>query len=226
MWEKRGEGHGWLCEAPSRWMDSTHSPKWDFPFCSANLFKTQRHTDLLANLTGNIRLQPPSEDLVNNAVTVVWIVGLLPIIFSCVAQKAGSINTHTDNTNSLSGTSEGLWSSPLSHFTVPCSKASLPLYNPLDSLQLIEASHTAGSVVGSSLHCSRAYWHSSHRLLPVLLVHTIVSLLQYVFSTVRHWALWIDCKYDSTLPDQRHEVAQSSQLTLLLVVFPHSDQLE
>lgn len=40
----------------------------------------------MANLTGNVRLEAPSEDLVNDAVTVIWIVGLLPVVISyCVS---------------------------------------------------------------------------------------------------------------------------------------------
>lgn len=69
-------------------------------------------------------MQAPSEDLVNDAVTVVWIVGLLSIVISCEPQRAQSINTHTDNTDNLFSTSEGL-SGPLSHFTIPLQR-SLP----------------------------------------------------------------------------------------------------
>lgn len=43
--------------------------------------------NLLANLTGDVRLQAPSEYLVNDAVTVVWIVGLLPVVVSCKVQR-------------------------------------------------------------------------------------------------------------------------------------------
>lgn len=39
--------------------------------------------NLLANLTGDVRLQAPREYLVNDAVTVVWIVGLLAVVVSC-----------------------------------------------------------------------------------------------------------------------------------------------
>lgn len=37
---------------------------------------------LLADLAGDIRLQPAREDLVNNAVAVVGVAGLLPIVIT------------------------------------------------------------------------------------------------------------------------------------------------
>lgn len=42
--------------------------------------------NLLANLAGNIWLQAPGEDLVYDAITVIWIVGLFPIVISCKEQ--------------------------------------------------------------------------------------------------------------------------------------------
>lgn len=46
--------------------------------------------DLLADLTGDIRLQSACEDLVYDAVTVVGVVGLLPIIITCRKANTGS----------------------------------------------------------------------------------------------------------------------------------------
>lgn len=60
---------------------------------------TLRHTHIqyvLANLAGDIRLQPPGEDLVDDAVTVVWIVGLLPIVVSWRHKERE--HKHTDST--------------------------------------------------------------------------------------------------------------------------------
>lgn len=91
---------------------------WWIAFLHCLVTNTQdRHTNILANLTGNIWLQAPSEDLVNDAVTVVWIVGLLPIVISCGPQRAESINRRTDNTNNLFSTSERL-SGPISHLSI------------------------------------------------------------------------------------------------------------
>lgn len=53
---------------------------------------THTHTHLLANLTGNIWLQAPGEDLVNDAVTVVWIVGFLAIVV-CWPERGDNMNT-------------------------------------------------------------------------------------------------------------------------------------
>lgn len=47
-------------------------------------------SDLLADLTGNVRLQSAREDLVYDAVTVVGVVGLLPIIITCRNASTGS----------------------------------------------------------------------------------------------------------------------------------------
>lgn len=44
--------------------------------------RTLRSLHLLADLAGDIRLQPPREDLVYDAVAVVWVAGLLPIIIT------------------------------------------------------------------------------------------------------------------------------------------------
>lgn len=61
----------------------------DFKVCSSaseGLFffpcwrKKHCRPHLLAHLTGDVRLQPPCEDLVNDAVAMVGIVSLFPVI--------------------------------------------------------------------------------------------------------------------------------------------------
>lgn len=62
--------------------------------CGEALRLDQDHTDKhsLAHLTGDVRLQAPGEDLVDDAVTVVRVVGFLPVVV-CVGIK----HTHTQS---------------------------------------------------------------------------------------------------------------------------------
>lgn len=67
--------------------------------CGETLLLDQDHTDKhsLAHLTGDVRLQAPGEDLVDDAVTVVRVVGFLPVVV-CVGIK----HTHTQTQSLVS----------------------------------------------------------------------------------------------------------------------------
>lgn len=56
-------------------------------------FFVERTSHLLADLTGDVRLQAPREDLVDDAVTVVGVVGFLPVVV-CVDIKRTHTHSH------------------------------------------------------------------------------------------------------------------------------------
>lgn len=131
----------------------------------------QRHTYVLANLAGDIWLQPPGEDLVDDAVTVVWIVGLLPVVISC---------RHIKHTQMIPTTCLRL----KDYGRLP--RTSVPLQRSLVAgPTLNESKPQLQGFWVTALRAPGAYWHSLHRLFAVSLIRTIVSLLQRV-SEVSH----------------------------------------